>query len=100
MGANYIAESFEGLAQEFEEVLEWMRCVGVEFPSTRVAHYRRSTRELLRVIDQADEEAGNKHFADFVNTLFEAHELKLIHKGFSRGGDELYLRRQLDQLHG
>lgn len=86
------------LDQRLDGVILWLEKHGVRIPATRIARYRKSFDELLQIYESGDEGSAWDNFPELVNTLFEVHELLLIHEGLANHTGEVDLRSKLSEI--
>ncbi|MCI0558488.1 MAG: hypothetical protein MN733_08335 [Nitrososphaera sp.] len=98
MSSAVYSVPFEQLSEQLEAAIGWMKNLGIPTGRTRLGHYQRSFDQLLDVHRRKDEAVANSRFPDFVNTLFEAHDLIAIHQGLGNGQYDEYIKDHLKTL--
>ena len=83
MAGSFSNFSYDELNARLNATVEWLSSLGVRIESTRIQRYRKSMDDLLSLYRANDYDEGDRRLPEFVNLLFEAHELLEIHKGLA-----------------
>lgn len=90
--------SYSQLNRRLDALIAWLEEHRVRIPATRILRYRRSFDELLQIYESGDEERAWDRFPILINTLFEVHELLLIHEGLGDAPGDVDLRSKLSEI--
>lgn len=83
MSQSLSSGTFEEYDQKLNKLIAWMSDLGVNVDPSRIGAYRKSFDALLEVSNSKNEDEARDRFAEFMNTLYEVHELFEIYKGMS-----------------
>lgn len=75
-------ESYEAIAQNYSDALEWMREIGVRLGPNRTQHYQRVVEHWKDEYKTATKEVAKNIFPDFVSSMFEIHDFIDIYRAF------------------
>lgn len=98
MPATFTRAAFTSIASELRAALDWVALFSAGLPSSRVDKYRHTFDELLQVCEQRDLETANRRFGEFINTLFEVHELVYMHQWLGDLDACPYLRARVPEI--
>lgn len=89
---------FADYDDKIDALIEWMAELGARIDPARVSKYRQSFSSLLEVSSTKDEVKARVRFAEYVNCLYEVHELIEIHNGLCKFLPDDFLRSRVKTL--
>lgn len=83
---------FPDYDKQLECVVQWATRFGVRMEAPGMAVYRKMLNALLNASKTKNEAQVTERFAEFVNTLYEAHELLKNYDGLQGAEPTAYVR--------
>lgn len=79
--ASYESNDYRTVSANFETALEWMTKYGANPERSRLGRYRLILNDLVKAYTAADFDSMKRREDDFMDVLFEVHEVIEIHRG-------------------
>lgn len=98
MHSNFVANNYETYDLILDEIVSWVSGFGIRVNPTRIGSYRSSFSELLHISRTKDFTNAEERINEFLNTLYEFHELQEIYKGLREERYSEYVRPRIEKL--
>ncbi len=98
MNSRLKSGNYEEYDACLNEIVSWISGFGIRVSPTRVGEYRKSFSELLRISKTKDFTTAEHRVDEFLNTLYEFHELQEIYNGFRDKELNEYVKPRLEKI--
>jgi hypothetical protein len=98
MSPKFTSCTYERLIPDLRAAIDWFEHLGIGVRGTRLGRYRKLLDEILELQETLDYEQATRKFPDYLNTLYSAHEIALIYRGFAGRGYDTLVRDRLRKV--